>query len=230
MSKTGWRNLCLVLGVVCLAQLWRDCHRTPDDPPVIPDCRKPGGAARAERMSPASDRADPARDEASPPGEPASEGGLTLYGFTVPGWAVWLAPHPGEDLRSYRDRMLPLAQAAIAPHRTRVARSRDSFAALANLDAHQRAELDSATQETAAALQDRVMNAVLGGELSPSTFKPMAGVSVARDLLDIVARGNRRFLDSLRDDQRAKLAGHPFDFGDYLVFSTPWEDALKFLD
>ncbi len=74
------------------------------------------------------------------------------------------------------------------------------------------------------------MAAVLGGELSPATFKPMAGVSVARELLDIVGRGNRRFLGALRDDQRAKLAQHPFDFGDYLVFSTPWEDALKLLD
>ena len=74
------------------------------------------------------------------------------------------------------------------------------------------------------------MGAVLNGELSPSTFKPMTGVSVARDLLDIVGRGNHRFLDSLHDDQRAKLAQHPFDFGDYLVFSTPWEAALSFLD
>lgn len=230
MSSSRWRNVSLVLGAACIAQLWRDCTRAPADPAPALDCRKPGTASRMERANATRDQAEASRDEALPSGEPASGDGLTLYGFTVPSWAVWLAPHPGEDLRSYRDRMLPLAQAAIAPHRARVARSRDNFAALANLDAHQRAELDSATQETAAALQDRVMNAVLGGELSPSAFKPMIGVSVARDLLDIVARGNRRFLDSLRDDQRAKLAGHPFDFGDYLVFSTPWEDALKFLD
>ncbi|HMG25020.1 MAG TPA: hypothetical protein VK607_26970, partial [Kofleriaceae bacterium] len=84
-------------------------------------------------------------------------------------------------------------------------------------------------RDTAAALQDRVMAAVLDGELMPATFKPMLGVGVARELLDIVARGQRRFVDSLRDDQRASLAQHPFDFGDYLVFSTRWEDALKLL-
>ncbi len=74
------------------------------------------------------------------------------------------------------------------------------------------------------------MAAVLNSEISPSTFKPMISVLVARDLLDIVGRGNRRFLDSLDDNQRGKLAQHPFDFGDYLVFSTPSEDALKLLD
>jgi hypothetical protein len=58
----------------------------------------------------------------------------------------------------------------------------------------------------------------------------MSGVSVARELLELVARGNQRFVAGLRDDQRAKLAQHPFDFGDYLVFATPWEDALKVLD
>ena len=167
---------------------------------------------------------DPAKRPAEPDGD-----GFALYGFQVPGWVAWLAPRPDEDLPAYRDRMLPLALATIAPQRARVARSRDSFAALANLDPRQRAELDAATRDTAAALQDRIMTAVLGGELSPATFKPMAGVAIARDLLDIVGRGNRRFLDSLRDDQRAALAQHPFDFGDHLVFSTHWEDALKLL-
>jgi len=57
----------------------------------------------------------------------------------------------------------------------------------------------------------------------------LAGVGMARELLDIVERGNRRFLAALRDDQRAALAEHPFDFGDYLVFSTRWEDALRLL-
>jgi len=228
MSSTGWRNLCFVLGLVCLAQLWRDCTRAPADPASAPDCRKALSASKTERSIATTDPREPSRNDA-PSNEPSGDG-LSIYGFTVPSWALWFAPHPGEDLKSYRDRLLPLAKAAIAPQRARVARSRDDFAQLANLDPHQRAELDSAAQETAAALQERVMGAVLNGELSPSTFKPMTGVSAARDLLDIVGRGNRRFLDSLHDDQRAKLAQHPFDFGDYLVFSTPWEAALSFLD
>lgn len=70
---------------------------------------------------------------------------------------------------------------------------------------------------------------MLNGELAPASFKPMAGVGMARELLDIVERGNRRFVEALRDDQRAALAQHPFDFGDYLVFSTRWEDALRLL-
>lgn len=230
MSSTGWRNLCFVLGAVCVAELWRDC-RAPD-PAATPDCSRIAPASRTERSIAltGTERSGPRHDEAHPPDEQAPADGLDIYGFTVPPWALWFAPHPGEDLRSYRDRILPLAQAAIAPQRARVARSLDSFAALARLDAHQRAELDGATKDTAAALQERVMGAVLNGEVSPATWKPMIGVAVARDLLDIVARGNRRFVDSLDDDQRAKLAQHPFDFGDYLVFSTPWEDALKLFD
>jgi hypothetical protein len=239
MSRTSWRNLCFLFAAICAYQLWRDCG-PPTELQAATDCRPANPALRAVRSaSPGeqteridrpstSDHSDRPSDDSK--ASESSSGGLTIAGFTIPSWAIWLAPHPGEDLRSYRDRMLPLAQAAIAPQRARVARSRDAFAQLASLDAHQRAELDGAAQEAAAQIQDRVMSAMFGGELLPATFKPMAGVTVARDVLEIVGRGNRRFLDALRDDQRARLARHPFDFGDYLVFSTRWEDALKFLD
>ncbi|HSR95720.1 MAG TPA: hypothetical protein VLM79_01565 [Kofleriaceae bacterium] len=242
MSARGWRNLCFVLAVVSGVQLWRDCGGGGETPRAERDCR-PEMTAGASRRSAAERVGRGAKSagadvgvgvgddgQAVEPPEPATGGGLNIAGFMVPSWAMWMAPHPGEDLRSYRDRMLPLAQAAIAPQRARVARSRDAFAQTAGLDDHQRAELDAAAHETAAAIEDRVMSAVIGGELMPATFKPMTGVSVARELLDIVARGNQRFVAGLRDDQRAKLAQHPFDFGDYLVFATPWEDALKFLD
>jgi hypothetical protein len=240
MSRTSWRNLCLLFAAICAYQLWHRCESPSAEPQAATDCRSGSTGARAIRSAAPGDETDridrsgkPGQlDRASGDSEASvpSSGELTVAGFTIPSWAIWLAPHPGEDLRSYRDRMLPLAQAALAPQRARVAKSRDTFAQLANLDAHQRAELDGAAQEAAAQIQDRVMSAVLGGELLPMTFKPMAGVTVARDVLEIVARGNRRFLDALRDDQRARLAQHPFDFGDYLVFSTRWEDALKFLD
>lgn len=230
MTATGWRNLCFALGAVCAVELWRDCDRVPAPPAAGADCARPGTTSPPARSVAPGSRVERTDDDAHPSSVPAGRDGFTAYGFTVPSWALRLARQRGEDLRSYRDRVLPLAQAVIAPQRARVARGRDAFVQLANLDPHQRAELDGAAQETASALQDRVMAAVLDGELSPATFKPMIGVAVARDLLDIVARGNRRFLDSLRDDQRAKLTRHPFDFGDYLVFSTPWEDALGFLD
>jgi hypothetical protein len=226
-SSTRWRTLCLVLAAVCGVQLWRDCAAAPSDPWPAPDCPRPASPARSERTA-AAEPAEPP-DRAAPGVPEPADDEPALYGVKLPGWLVWLAPHPGEDLRSYRDRLLPLALAAVAPQRARIARSLDSFAALAHLDPRQRAELDTATRDTAAALQDRVMTAVLGGELAPATFKPMAGVAVARELLDIVDRGNRRFLGALRDDQRAALAQHPFDFGDYLVFSTHWEDALQLL-
>jgi hypothetical protein len=235
----SWRTICLALAAVCIAQLWRDCTRAMVEPRPVAECAPPramqgavpsaasGAAGRAGDRAASAGDAEPSAAAAAD-GEPGGDG-ASLYGVQVPGWVAWMAPHPGEDLRAYRDRMLPLAVAAIAPQRARIARSRDSFAALAGLDAGQRAELDAAAQDAAAALQDRVMSAVLGGELAPAVFKPMAGVALARDLLDIVSRGNRRFLEALRGDQRAQLAQHPFDFADYLVFSTRWEDALGLL-
>jgi len=228
MTPSRWRTLCFALGAVCGVLLWRDCSQGPVELRVVRDCPEPRGLTRPEPMR-RRDAVDPSDPAAADEAVAAPADGLAIYGFQVPGWAMWLAPHPGEDLRAYRDRMLPLAVAAIAPQRARVVRSRDSFAQLVHLDARQRAELDAAADETATALQDRIMAAFVNGELSPATFKPMIGVGLARELLDIVGRGNRRFLDALRTDQRAALAQHPFDFGDYLVFSTHWEDALQLL-
>ncbi|HEX3761782.1 MAG TPA: hypothetical protein VHW23_23950 [Kofleriaceae bacterium] len=228
MSASSWRTLCFALAALCAVLLWRDCTASPSEPPPAPDCPRVAPPVHVARAAAAAAAAPSDREPPAAPPE-ADDDGPMLYGIKLPAWLVWIAPHPGEDLRGYRDRMLPLAVAALAPQRARVARSLDSFAALAHLDPHQRGELDAATRDTAAALQDRILNAVLGGELAPATFKPMAGVGVARELLDIVDRGNRRFLDTLGTDQRAALAQHPFDFGDYLVFSTRWEDALRLL-
>ena len=74
------------------------------------------------------------------------------------------------------------------------------------------------------------MNGILSGELRPGTFKPMTGITLARNVLDIVERGNTRFLNSLTPDQLTRLASHRFDFADYLLFSAHWEDALHVLD
>jgi hypothetical protein len=54
----------------------------------------------------------------------------------------------------------------------------------------------------------------------------MTGVSLARDVLDIVDRGNTQFVTALPADQRAQLAASHFDFADYLMFATPWQDAI----
>ena len=70
------------------------------------------------------------------------------------------------------------------------------------------------------------MNALMSGDLQPSTFKPMTGVTLGRDVLDTIDRANQRFTQTLSPDQRAALAKHPFDFADYLLFSVRWEDAL----
>jgi hypothetical protein len=232
-----WRNLAIGSLVLCAWLGWRDCTRGRPRraAPTVAACeqvlgdRDLGSWHTTTRSRAAGDGEDDGGDggDATTAGDaPRGDGGLTFYGFHIPGWALELGPQPGENLLAYRDRMVPIAQAAIAPQRARVGRGRDDFAAVANLDDGQKAELDAAVSEAAATIQDRVLNAALGGELSPSRFKPMTGVQLARDVLDAVDHANQRFLGTLREDQRAKLAEHPFDLADYLVFSTRWEDAL----
>jgi hypothetical protein len=216
MTVVTWRNTALVLAAICGYQRYQSCtHAAAPTEPATSE-------ARPARATPATPTPPPAL-AAAPSLDPAGATGKSFYGFKVPAWALRLAPQHGETLHAYRDRILPIAQAAIAPQRVRVARTRDDFA---HLDPHQRAELDAAVTDAAAAIQARILTAVTSGELRPATFKPMTGVAIARDVLDIVDRGNTRFLGSLTADQKTELASHRFDFADYLLFTTHWENAL----
>jgi hypothetical protein len=221
MTVVTWRNTALVLAAICCYQRTQSCTRAAAPvEPVVSEARP----ARATPTTTTPPPALPPSLPAAPSLDPAAAAtGKSFYGFKVPAWALRLAPQRGETLRAYRDRILPLAQAAIAPQRARVARTRDDFA---RLDPHQRAELDAAVADAAAAIQARITAAFTSGELRPATFKPMTGVAIARDVLDIVDRGNTRFLGSLTDDQRTELASHRFDFADYLLFTAHWENAL----
>jgi hypothetical protein len=226
MSNT-WRTAAIVLGLACTWMQWRACNRRAVVVEPVADC-KPGSSTKTHTYSSSSlSNDDRSADDTEPPPVAPKAPGTSVFGVAIPSWARSLAPQPGEDLRDYRDRMIPLAQMAVAPQRARLVRGREDFAKVAGLDENQKAALDATAKETATAIQDRLFNAVLSGEISPSTFKPMAGVALARDVLDIVDKGNKRFVGSLREDQRGKLASHPFDFGDYLVFSTRWEDAIS---
>jgi hypothetical protein len=220
----GWRNLAVLLLVVCSWQTWRGCHR-PSVAPGATDRAERAVRVEPARSSRAAAEADPPRPTPSPTAGPGR--GPSIYGVRVPPWAMAMLPAPGEDLRDYRDRMLPLAQLAVAPQRARVARSRDQLVRLVGLDRAQQGELDAATRDAAQAIQDRLFNAVLSGEVAPASFKPMAGVAVARDVLDTIDRANKRFVATLTDAQRTQLAQHPFDFADHLLFSTRWEDAIS---
>jgi hypothetical protein len=218
MKVVTWSNTALFLALICACQRWQSCtHEAAPAAPARSEARP------ADRRAPAF----AATSSAPSPGEPVAAPGRSFHGFQVPAWAMHLAPQRGETLRAYRDRILPLARMAVAPQRARVARMRDEFA---RLDPRQRAELDGAVAEAATAIRDRVMTAFASGELAPTSMKPMTGVAIARDVLDIVERGNTRFVGALTPDQRTRLASHRFDFADYLVFTAPWEDALHALD
>lgn len=222
----SWRNLSFVLAALCAWQAWRGCNR--GDSAAVREARAEAAECKTIISRNSSSPRSTSKDEK--PTEPCEDSMPlavpSINGFKLPAWTMWFAPQPGESLMSYRDRMVPLAQAAVAPHRARVARGRDDFAAKVGLDSQQRAELDAAVQEAQTQIQDKVMTALLSGDLSPTSFKPMTGVTLARDVLDSVARANQRFMTSLREEQKAKVGEHPFDFGDYLLFSARWEDAL----
>lgn len=221
----SWRNVSFVLAGLCAWQTWRGCNR---DEPVTKDAQaecKPDHPTIVRASSSSSSN----RHRDTPDDEPSADTGASLpsiNGFKLPAWTLFFAPQPGESMMSYRDRMVPIVQAAIAPHRARVAKGRDDFAAKVALDPEQRKQLDAAVQEAQSQIQDKVMTALLSGDLAPKTFKPMTGVTLARDVLDSVDQANTRFMATLREDQKAKMGDHPFDFGDYLLFSARWEDAL----
>lgn len=223
-----WRNFAIALCAVCLIQTWRACSRsTPAATSETTDCTDTRTHAGHEWGD-----HDPSSSPIPAANISASDGTFSAYGFKlqVPGWAMALAPQRGENLRSYKDRMLPIALTAIAPQRARVARSRDELAAALHLQPAQLTALDTAAQGAASALEEKVMAAVINGDFAPANFKPMTAVSTARELLDVVDQANQHWIDSLSTDQRAALAQHPFDFGDYLVFSTKWEDLLAAFD
>jgi hypothetical protein len=210
----SWRTAAIALAVVCCIQRWQSCTR---------DETLSTSTTIVERGAPTT---RPSLREAianSITGESPAKPAKTLFGVRVPAWAQRLLPQPGEKLRDYRERIVPLAQVVIAPQRARVARMRDNFTSLTE---HQRTELDAAVGAAATAIETRVTTAVLSGELAPSTLKPMEGVTMARELLDIVDQGNSRFVSSLTPAQQTELASNHFDFADYLLFSTHWEDAL----
>ena len=223
----SWRNVAIALALLCLYQWYRGCTASPAQTAQVECPTEKESATRvssgqAGNWDSPSGHADHNSDTAE---EPAPQG-PQLGALKLPAWTLFFAPHPGESMLAYRDRMVPIAQTLLAPHRERVARSRDDLAKKIGLDSQQRAQLDGAVNEAATQIEDKVMNAFMSGDLNPATFKPMTGVTLARDVLDSVAQANQRFMNTLREDQKATLAKHPFDFADYMLFSARWEDAL----
>lgn len=227
--------MALALMVVVAVLWWRDCHRPRAGEPGRAREDRAGARSEPRSASRASGdtRARPARaartaeqpwdereDEAPPMGPDLRQ---QIAGH----WVVrFLTPQPGETLLDYRDRVVPAAQLAVAPHRTRVAENRRRFVEAAALDDAQQQALDAAVQRAAGDIQDHVMQSVLSGELMPPRLRPARAVAFARDVLDMLDRANREFRGTLSGSQLAVLDESGFDVIDYLVFSTRWEDLL----
>jgi hypothetical protein len=209
----SWRTVAIVLAIVCCIQRWQSCARAvpSESPSVVGDPTRADRGLRDELVYSLD------KTTTGNAGHAPAKHTRSLFGLRPPAWAAQLLPQQGETMRAYRDRVVPIAQVMIAPQRERVVRARDA------LDDHERAELDAAQGEAAAAIEARITSAFVNGELQPSALRPMTGVTLARDILDIVDRGNTRFVGSLTPEQRAEST---FDFADYLLFATRWEDAL----
>jgi hypothetical protein len=226
MTAARWRLVAIALAVACALMWWRGRGARAPRTAAPATAATATDRAGAPRHGFADDGPRAAGDDATPDDDGAPDDGVVVFGVRLPAWLAWFAPQPGEDLLAYRDRMVPLAQAAVAPHRERVQRGRAAFEQEARLDDRQRAELDAAVDEAGAAIQDRILQGVLSGELMPGQLKPSTGVAFVGDVLDAVEGANARFTRALRDDQREALAHHPFDVADYLLFSVRWEDML----
>ncbi len=124
MTVGTWRTTALVLAAICSYQRYQSCTRAAAPIEPATSEARPARATTATPTPPPTLPAAPSLDPA------AAGGGKSFHGFKVPAWALRLAPQRGETPRAYRDRILPLAQAAIAPQRARVARMRDDFARL----------------------------------------------------------------------------------------------------
>jgi hypothetical protein len=222
----SWRSAALLAGGLAAVLGWQNsCLR-----------HRPGGAAtRAPRDGTSardgSASAPRAATAAAALAERRGDEGEAVDDETEPAparphWALELVrPRPGEDLAAYRDRVLPIAQAVIAPQRTRVAAVRQRVAAAAKLDARQLAELDAAVGEASDAIVNRVWDAVGSGEVWPR-LRPAAGVALAADLLTAVVGADRRFRAALSAEQLATVDREGFDVADYLLFSVPWEERF----
>lgn len=165
-------------------------------------------------------------DGASPDTDPRWEPGEKAMG-----WDRWLSdfvrPQPGEGLLEYRDRMVPVAQAAIAPQRARVARSYESFADSADLDGRRRARIDALVEGTQDAIKGRMARAVFGGELfRPGGVRPMDGVRLANEILGLVVAADDELRASLTPAQLEALESSHFDLAEYLLISTRWEELV----
>jgi hypothetical protein len=224
-----WRLGAMTLGICAAALAWQNA-RLRDR---LGDGRAGEGAADVRLVSAGGSHdegAGQARQTTGSLGRGDGEGAVQESSADPPPprrhWAVeLLRPREGEDLLAYRDRVLPIAQAVVAPQRLRVGERRRRMTASARLDAGQNEELDAAVSDASDEIVNRVWQALATDEIWPRP-RPSAGVALAADLLRSVTAAETRFRAVLRDDQRAAVDQSGFDFVDYLVFSVPWEERF----
>ncbi len=226
MSLLTWRRGALARGVCAAWLAWQNAglRRQVGDrrgaaraeEPAEPSAAGPGALATVQpsaRIAGSAGGDQPGEESESPPAPRRH-------------WALELVRlREGEDLLAYRDRVLPIAQAVVAPQRVRVGHQRQVMEARARLDARQLQELDAAVMDASDAIVNRVCLAGADPELWPRP-RPSAGVALAADLLTSVTAADRRFRATLRDDQRAEVDESGFDVADYLFFSVPWEERF----
>src|SRR5690606_13822421 len=139
VTMGSWRTGALLAGTCAIALAWQNSCLRRRLGPARADGRAAAseGAAAAGRPSHAGRRGagDSARGRGGAAVDDAPAGGEAADPELGPPpprphWVIeMLRPREGEDLLAYRDRLLPVAQAVVAPQRTRVAASRRDLVA-----------------------------------------------------------------------------------------------------
>ncbi len=230
VTTQTWRTLTLLFATTTVLAWWQACKAGAalSDEHAARELDHALAAVRAERdrpgdRSPAPAGDDPVRNDTA--NAPPREMPRVKVPTEVGALAAAFAPLPGENMLAYRDRMLPVAKELLAPQRARVQRNLDDFARRVGLDQSQRDALEQTVRDTADQVRQRVVEAVMNGEVMPP-WRPATVVGFARDILDLLDEMAGRFRDSLTPAQRDALDAGRFDPVDYLAFSTHWEELL----
>lgn len=226
MSTLGWKLCAGAFALLALLQYCRNGQhnrRTSDSEQSVAQARSSGdrgtgiSRGRGSSQSPGHDDEAEVTEDDENTWAPKAD---------MEHWAItFLRPKDGENLLDYRDRVLPVAQAAIAPFRAKVRRSYADFKEQAALSSEQERLLEEAREQRSSAIQDRVMEAIFSGEFN-GPIKPSDGLPFARSIFNEVEGMHNDVVGLLSDDQSAILHESRFDAIEYLLFGTRWEEML----
>jgi hypothetical protein len=137
--------------------------------------------------------------------------------------AAFLGRDADETEDEYRQRILPLLQAALAQPRSDVADMRAEAEKAANVTPEQHAKLDAAFDKTYDDLIQYTDGAVADGELTPYSRNVAGMLDYAGGLGGILQDAQTQIGGILSPEQIQSMSANGFEWAEYLGLSAPWE-------